>query len=172
MKTALILAAIAATSIGSVAAQNNNNNNADQPTSKDTGTRFWEARLAGGSYMVALNRVTSISKHTYLVGNIEVTEVVIDTDGNSLARFYAATSAGSDADVNIIKNTQNRLEELTREQGARAGLKGTPVVKNYPTTTHAKTVEYNVDNTKALDSLFNSVKRAWERNKGARFTSK
>ena len=122
--------------------------------------------------MVALNRITSISKHSYMVGNLVITEVVIDTDGNSLARFYAADTAGSNSDANFLKNTQDRIKELGREKGSQAGVSGTPVIKNYPTTTHAKTVEYNMETSGALTSLYNSIKRAWERNRGGRFTSK
>ena len=50
---------------------------------------FWQADLPGGSYTVALDQITSISKHSYIIdGNISVTEVVIDTSGNALTRFY------------------------------------------------------------------------------------
>ena len=122
--------------------------------------------------MVALNRITSISKHTYMVGSLVITEVVVDTDGNSLVRFYAADTAGANSDANLLKNTQDRLKELTREKGSQAGVSGTPVIKDYPNTTHAKTVEFNVESVGTLNSLYSSVKRAWERNRGGKFTAK
>ena len=158
-----------ALSVSPALAQNNNNGNKDKQD-EQTNTRFWEAKLPGGEYMVALSRISSISKHTYMVGNLEITEVVVDTTGNSLVRFYAANTAGGEA--NILKNAQDRLRDLGREKGAQAGVQGAPVIKNYPDTTHAKTVEYNLDTESAVNALYNSVKKSWERNRGGRFTIK
>ncbi len=68
-------------------------------TSETTGPkRFWQSSLPGGDYVVALDRISSISKHSYIIdGNLRVTEVVIDTNGNSLARFYYIIPVSEDA---------------------------------------------------------------------------
>ena len=55
----------------------------DKPFKDSLGEKgFWQGSLPGGSYAVALSRITSISKHEYLLdGNLIVTEVTIDTIG-------------------------------------------------------------------------------------------
>jgi len=51
--------------------------------------RFWQATLPGGHYMVALDRISSVSRHRYLLdGALIVDEVTIDSLGQALARFY------------------------------------------------------------------------------------
>lgn len=136
--------------------------------------RFWQASLPGGSYIVALDRISSVSKHSYIIdGNISVTEVVIDTSGNSLVRFYYLEPVGQDATTNIGAGITQRGKELLDAVGQRAGSNITSaVVKQYPTTTHAKTVEFRVSGEGALDKLYDSVRNAWINGKGRKFTIK
>ena len=42
--------------------------------------------------------------------------------------------------------------------------------KNYPTTTHAKTIEFNITRKDNLAALFQSVNKAWISGKGVKFT--
>ena len=161
MKKLHLLLTALTLSLSSLSAQEN------APT---TSIRFWEATLPSGDFMVALHRITSISKHEYHVGVVKITEVVIDTDGNSLARFYTSEIL-SQADL-VNRAIEKSRETLTNSTGGESGLEGNPVIKDYPTTTHAKTVEYNLKDVGAVDSLYNSIKRAWSRNNGAKFTAK
>ena len=51
--------------------------------------RFWQASLPGGHYMVALDRISSVSRHQYVLdGAVIVDEVTVDALGQALARFY------------------------------------------------------------------------------------
>ena len=45
------------------------------------------------------------------------------------------------------------------------------VVKNYPTTTHAHTVEYRLSSKANLQQLYSSLEQAWTTGKGANLTS-
>ena len=61
----------------------------DKDNDKETRNGFWEANLAGGNYMVALGRISSVSRHRYVLDwTVIVDEVTIDTEGQALARFY------------------------------------------------------------------------------------
>ena len=44
-----------------------NDNNQNNSSSEQIPSRFWKATLPGGEYMVALNSISSIAKHTYIV---------------------------------------------------------------------------------------------------------
>lgn len=156
----------------SLVAQNNNGDTGN--TSETTGPkRFWQASLPGGNYIVALDRISSVSKHTYIIdGNLSVTEVVIDTNGNSLVRFYYIEPAGSDAS-NIGAGISRRSKEILEKAGQRTGVDvNTTVAKQYPTTTHSKTVEYRVSDEGDLNKLYGSVTNAWLKGSGRKFTIK
>ena len=48
--------------------------------------RFWKATLPGGEYMVALNSISSIAKHTYIVdGAARVFEVTVADRSSAIA---------------------------------------------------------------------------------------
>ena len=50
--------------------------------------RFWQATVNGGHFMVALDRIVSVSRHKYVLdGTLTVDEVTVDTVGQALARF-------------------------------------------------------------------------------------
>ncbi|BDS08203.1 hypothetical protein NT6N_32430 [Oceaniferula spumae] len=142
-------------------------------TSEEAGPRrFWQANLPGGSYVVALDRISSISKHTYIIdGNLRVTEVVIDTSGNSLARFYYIIPVSEDAESNVAGRITERTKGIIDKVGERTGVDGNSIVaKQYPTTTHAKTVEYRISDEGDLDKLLGSVRKAWMNGAGKKFT--
>lgn len=159
----------------SLSAQNSNGTDTSKNnTSETTGPRrFWQANVPGGSYMVALDRIASVSKHTYIIdGNLSVTEVVIDTNGNSLARFYYIEPVGGDAS-NVGAGIKRRGQEILEKAGQRTGVDvNSTVVKQYPTTTHAKTVEYRVSDVGDLNKLYGSVTSAWTKGHGKKFTIK
>ena len=144
-------------------------------TSESVGpTRFWQVSVAGGDYMVALDRISSISKHTYVIdGGLRVTEVVIDTNGNSLVRFYYIIPVSEDSGSTVGAGLTSRAQELLNKAGERTGVNGNTVVaKQYPTTTHAKTVEFRVSDEGNLDKLYGNIRKAWIKGKGNKFTIK
>ena len=117
--------------------------------------RFWQLSLPDGNFMVALERIASISRSTYVLdGGLIVTEVTIDTVGNALCRIYQITPAGEGGAASVVKNgTQRALELAGRAEEVTGSNLTTMVQKSYPTTTHAKTIEYRIQDRATLDSL-------------------
>ena len=57
--------------------------------------RFWQAKLGTGLYMVALDRITSVSRHQYLLdGALIIDEVTVDSAGQALARRHQCQPDG------------------------------------------------------------------------------
>jgi hypothetical protein len=136
----------------------------------DTATRnpFWQASLSGGHYMVRLDRIASISRHRYLLdGAVIVDEITIDTNGQALARFYHLTPVSEAIPGNSGARIAERGRELIDGAARRTGTDvHNMVVKKYPETTHARTIEYRLDTAAQLDSLYQSLRTAWESGRG------
>ena len=149
--------------------------NEDAPYSDEVDPkRFWNASFPGGSYMVALDRIASISKHQYLLdGTLVVTEVNIDTVGNALVRIYQITPAAEHSNLASAQRVVERGKELLDHVGQRTGTDpNTMVHKKYPITTHTKTIEFRVDNLDTLDAIYRSVNKAWRDGRGRRFVAR
>ena len=187
MKTRTLIAITFALieSVASLQAQNNNQTPTEQDASKNEKiadspepNRFWQASVAGGHYMVAIDRITSISRHKYLLdGGVIVEEVTVDTVGQALARFYFVAPATDAMTGNSTGNAASRIvdrgRELVDKTASRLGTDAPYMVhKTYPNTTHAKSVEYLVQSNQELTALYNSVRTAWESGKGRKFTIK
>jgi hypothetical protein len=134
---------------------------------------FWEANLQGGNYLVALNRISSVSRHKYILnGNLVVDEVTIDTVGVALARFYFIKPVTDEMDGNAVTKAADRTRELLDKAANRVtGGVEDMVVKTYPDTTHAKTIEYRVLSESQLAGLYASARKAWIDGKGRVFTA-
>lgn len=135
--------------------------------------RFWELSLPEGNhFMVALDRIASISKSSYILdGGLIVTEINIDTNGSALCRIYQLTPAAESTALDGAKVLTERAREgLNRASDVTGSNLADMVQKNYPTTTHAKTIEYRVREKETLNSLYQSLTTAWSANKGRRFT--
>lgn len=136
--------------------------------------RFWQATLSGGHYMVALDRIVSLSRHKYaLDGAVIVDEVTVDTVGQALARFYFMSPISDAAPGNTLAGTVKRGQELLDKAAKTMGTDvQNMVIKKYPETTHAKELEYRVQSVAELTSLYASVSAAWESGKGRKFSGK
>jgi hypothetical protein len=147
----------------------------DSPQSK----RFWQATLPGGHYMVALDGITSVSRHRYLLldGSAMVDEVTIDTAGQALARFYyiapvTETATGSHTGE-IAKRITDRAGQLVDKAADTVGTSAHQmVIKKFPETTHARTIEYRLLSAEELTDLYQSVRTSWENDRGRKFTVK
>lgn len=150
---------------------------ADKTDDTQQPNRFWQASVGGGHYMVALDRISAISRHQYLLdGGIIVDEVTVDALGQALARFYFLSPV-TDATGNSLGNAAARIvdrgRELVDKAAATAGTNvQNMVVKKFPETTHAHTIEYRVMSAQELGGLYNSVRTAWETGHGRKFTIK
>jgi hypothetical protein len=146
----------------------------DKPGESTGPARFWQAKLKGGHYIVALDHIASVSRHKYLLdGALVIDEVTIDSVGQSLARFYFISPVSSESSSTAVKSATDRATELLEKGSERIGSDiSSMVVKKYPETTHARTIEYRLMEEKDLTSLFNSARNAWETGRGRIFTSK
>ena len=151
--------------------RNDNNQNANTEETEGP-KRFWQASLAGGEYMVALDRISSVSIHQYVLDTqLLITEVVVDTNGRALARFYHIASVAEDSASALGGTLAKRGSDLLERAGQRAGTNVLDLAqKNYPTTSHAGMVEYRILNVDDLQALFRSLKGSWESGKGRRIT--
>ncbi len=135
---------------------------------------FWQARLAGGEYAVSTDRITSVSRHSYLLdGTLLVDEVTIDTTGQALARFYFLSPLGANSSVGGTAGAaMERGKGILDAAGQRTGVEAdNMVIKKYPDTTHAKTIEYRLATQAELTNLFNSAKQAWQSGRGGQYTA-
>ena len=115
--------------------------------------------MPGGTYQVAVPAILSVSSHEYVVdGAARVTEVNVDTSGQLAVRFYyiepAVTSGPGGLGAATLGKVQSLLTEAAERSGSDAWKK---VVKSYPTTTHARTVEYRVGSMDSLNKIFSSA---------------
>ena len=130
--------------------------------------RLYTVTLPGGEYMVDLGKVTSLSLHKFYVdGAFTVHEVTVDTTGNTVARFYyVERNRDVEAPRGIGQSLLDRAQDKVDEVKDRAGVPGLldeAVVKSYPTTTHAHTVEYRITTRDQLEKLYQDIKSKWQR---------
>lgn len=156
----IIILVIAALPLG---AQNPPPKTPPSPTGDNTKFPMWRCTLPGGSYSVALRSVVSVSTHEYLVdGAARVTEVNIDTTGSILARFYFIEPNTPNSPLGIGTATLEKTQQLLTEAGERTGQDAwKKVIKNYPTTTHARTVEYRLTEKSQINTIFASAEEAF-----------
>lgn len=132
----------------------------------------WQCELPGGTYAVDTTQIVSVSTHEYIVdAGARVVELTVATTSSVVARFYfieplAATAYGSRGQE-ILGRIEERLTDVTTRVGQDQVWR--KVVKNYPTTTHAHTVEYRLETKEDVQKLFDSVNSAWRQNKDVTF---
>lgn len=130
--------------------------------------------MPAGTYIVKLSTVTAVASHEYVVDNAaRVTEVNISTFGGEYARFYyLEPNAPQSTPGGIGQSTVDLAQTRVQEAVARAGLEDEAwrrVVKNYPTTTHVRTIEYRVSDKETLQKLFKSIEESWLNDKTGTF---
>jgi hypothetical protein len=169
-----LLCTVLLTCTTSLSAQDDSGGKKDTPedSAKDKAgeaagpARFWQAKLTGGHYMVALDHIASVSRHKYVLdGTLLIDEVTVDSVGQALARFYVISPLTDASPSKAVKDVAKHATDLLENTS-------TMVVKKYPETTHARTIEYRLGEEKDLTALFGSVRNAWETGRGRIFTSK
>jgi hypothetical protein len=159
MEVKLFLVFLALLSIGNLNAQTP----APSPP-PNTGVPVWKCKLPGGTYEVAVNAILAVSSHEYLVDGVaRVTEVNVDTTGSLLARFYYIEPITPNSPIGLGQSALDKAGELANELAERTGQDQPwkKVVKSYPTTTHARTVEYRVESAEQLTHIFHSAETAF-----------
>ncbi len=154
------------------AAQTFNQPNAAPATPVPTIIPMWRCTLPGGTYEVAVRSIIAVSTHEYLVDGVaRVIELNIDTAGALFARFYfiepnTPTSGPGGLGAGTIDKAQQLLTQAAQATGQDAWQK---VVKNYPTTTHAHTVEYRLTSKDQVQAMFQSVETAFRQGKSGNY---
>lgn len=135
---------------------------------------LWRCQLPGGVYLVALRSIVSISSHDYVVdGLARVTEVNVATASTVEARFYyleplPANLPSAAPGASSLQTLQQHVQDLSASHGDVDQV-WQKVVKNYPSTTHAHTVEYRLNTKADLQNLYNNLELSWTTGKGANF---
>jgi hypothetical protein len=158
-------------------------NPSDEPTPKPAeqttqDNRFWQASVNGGHYMVALERISSVSRHRYVLdGTLLVDEVTVDALGQSLVRFYFVKPWTEAVDDNAVTAAASSVIERGREliDDKASKLDGeihNMVLKKFPDTTHSRTVEFRLLSESELTALYDSIRSSWESGRGRNFKFK
>lgn len=130
------------------------------PHDETSNPRLWQAKFPTGHYMVRLDRICSVSKHEYISDGVaRVVEVTVGTDSAVVARFYYLEPVGKDTPIAAGQIIINRAQEIQKTVADKISPSAgkLQVVKNYPVSTHAHTVEYVVQSEEGLNSLYGSL---------------
>lgn len=145
-----------------------------ESTPESNARLVWTAEMPAGDYIVRLTAITSISMHEYVVdASAKITEVTIATSGSEIARFYYIAPLTPQVPGNVGQSGVDMLNDKAKELADRTGAsEWQKVVKNYPVSTHAHTIEYRVGSKDTLDKLFKSVRTAWLKDQSGTFKLK
>ena len=124
---------------------------------------LFRAKLPGGTYEVATRAMIAVSSHEYVVDAVaRVTEVNIDTSGSMLVRFYFLEPNAPNAPLGIGAAALEKAQALLTDAGEKSGQDvWKKVAKNYPATTHARTVEFRVASKDDLTKIFAAADEAF-----------
>lgn len=106
----------------------------------------------GGSFYAAANLVSGVSMQKYVLGAFEVTEVVIDiaTSSNQLTIYAAELLSTKTTNFNqaqmasVVSKGEDYMSTIAGKASGYLPNTDNVVVKEYPATTHSKTMEYKV----------------------------
>ncbi|MFT5468539.1 MAG: hypothetical protein ACI8UO_003649 [Verrucomicrobiales bacterium] len=145
------------------------NPNTTTPAAQGTGDSVvdgWRGYLSidyyGNKFIIPYARIVSISQAEYLVdGGGKVIELTIDTTGQATGRFYFLDTVLADTPLNAGQIVNNRVKGIQNRVGDKTGIDTRAVVKHYPDTTHAKTIEFNVRAKGHLKVLLDHITHEW-----------
>jgi len=144
------------------------------PTAQDDVTRdgLWDARLQGGNYLVRCNAIIALSKHEYISDGVaRVVEVNLTLNSAQIVRFYFLEPYKPESGSSTVGAGTQALERakgLFEQAAGRVSpdLTNPKVVKNYPASTHAHTVEFVIKEEVRLNSLYGSLERCFRTGQG------
>ncbi len=140
------------------------------------GRGFWKAELPGGTFLIAHRNISAVSTQEYVLdAAARVTEVNIMTTGVFQPRFYfiepLALQNPLPAGQAAIDRAQAAVQNLTARVSSGDSV-WAKVVKSYPTTTHAGTIEYRLESKEQLQDLFESLEKSWRTGRGVTFRTR
>ena len=132
---------------------------------------LWDGRLKGGNYLVRCTQIIALSKHEYVADGVaRVVEVNLSLNTNMTVRFYFLEPVrveGGGA-VGVGQQAIDKARALMQDAATRVSptLTTPKVVKSYPLTTHAHTVEFVLPDEEKLNSLYSSLERSFRTGQG------
>ena len=130
-----------------------------------------DGRIPAG-HKVAVRAITSVSTHEYMVEGTRVTELNIDSQGQSQVRFYYLEILPTEAPHGIAQGLLDKANEAVKGATEKAGAGDVwkKVVKSYPTSTHAHTIEYRLAEKADLMKIFEAADQAFTRQQEVEIT--
>ncbi len=133
---------------------------------------LWQGKLNGGNYTVRCTAIIALSKHEYISDGVaRVVEVNLSLNSAMVVRFYFLEpykpQSGSDTAGTATQVLDKAKGLFEQASGNISPDLATPkVVKNYPASTHAHTIEFSLKDEARLNSLYGSLERAMETGQG------
>lgn len=133
---------------------------------------LWDARMQGGNYIVRCNAIIALSKHEYISDGVaRVVEVNLTLNSAQIVRFYFLEPYKPETGSSMVTTGTQALEKakgLFDQAAGRVspGITDPKVVKNYPTSTHAHTIEFVLKEEARLNNLFGSLERSFRTGQG------
>lgn len=131
------------------------------------------------SYYGSEKQIQSISTQEYITANFRVTELNIVTQSSALLRIYysrplrigelqkaladGGKASGIPGGSSIIQRPLPAQVQAMADRASGAGdaITGTEVIKEYPSATHAHTIEYRIGSREELLELHDELKKHW-----------
>lgn len=132
---------------------------------------LWDGRLKGGTYLVRCNQILALSKHEYVADTAaRVVEVNLTMNAHMSVRFYYLEPVRLEGGglVGAGQQALDRARSMVQDAAARVSptLTEAKVVKNYPVSTHAHTVEFVLQSEERLNALHQSLERSFRTGQG------
>jgi hypothetical protein len=154
--------------------QNTTGQGGQQQPQQDEVTRdgLWQGQFTGGNYIVRCNSIIALSKHEYISDGVaRVVEVNVTLNSAQVVRFYFLEPYKPETGSSTLSAGTQALEKakgLFEQAAGRVSpeLTTPKVVKNYPASTHAHTVEFVLKEEARLNALFGSLERSLRTGQG------
>ena len=136
---------------GEVQVQNN-----ALPNTQLFGMRFTEA---GGEFIGKVSSINSVALQKYVTAAFEITELNIDIEGSpTQLRIYHTGTLQSSQVLPGNRTVNNPLDRINPNLTQKVNKL---VFKDYPATTHARTLEFKVANKQDILDLHAQLRNRW-----------
>ena len=136
---------------GEVQVQNN-----ALPNAQLFGLRFTGA---GGEFIGKVNSINSVALQKFVTAAFEITELNIDIEGSATQlRIYHTGTLQSSAVLPGNRTVNNPLDRVNPNLTQKVNKL---VFKDYPATTHARTLEFKVANKQDILDLHAQLRNRW-----------
>lgn len=138
---------------------------------ENIGGVFWDGEFKGGNYSVRCNSIIAVSKHEYVADGVaRVVEVNLTVNSAMVVRFYylePVRMEGGGA-IGAAQGVLDKTKTLVQDTAGKVSpsLADPKVVKNYPVSTHAHTIEFVIKDEERLNSLYGSLYRSMHTGQG------